>query len=104
METILKVHHLLKRLVEAEHSFYAVQDFLAILYELSTEVNYKVLSSSFFCQDRYPRREPAYPKGAAIHQPALPRGDSLDAIGGADPHKHLLLQPFFQATYRENAL
>lgn len=50
MSAILKVHHLLTRLVNTEQSFYAVQDFLAILYELSTETNYQILSSSSFAK------------------------------------------------------
>lgn len=50
MSAILKVHHLLTRLVNTEQSFHAVQDFMAIIYELSTETNYKVLSSSSFAK------------------------------------------------------
>ena len=50
MSAILKVHHLLTRLVNAEQSFYAVLDFMTILYELSTETNYQILSSSSFAK------------------------------------------------------
>lgn len=57
METVLKVHHLLTRLINTEQSFHAVLDFMTILYELSTETNYKILSSSSFAQNSQPQAE-----------------------------------------------
>ena len=50
MSSILKVYHLLEKLVSEEQSFYAVINFLTILYELSVEENYKVLASSSFAK------------------------------------------------------
>lgn len=50
LSAIMKVYHLLNRLVAEEQSFYAVLHFLTILYELSIEGNYKILSSSSFAQ------------------------------------------------------
>lgn len=41
---------LLEKLVSEEQSFYAVINFLTILYELSVEENYKVLASSSFAK------------------------------------------------------
>lgn len=46
----LKVYHLLEKLVSEEQSFYAVINFLTILYELSIEEDYKVLASSSFAK------------------------------------------------------
>lgn len=50
MSSILKVYHLLEKLVSEEQSFYAVINFLTILYELSIEEDYKVLASSSFAK------------------------------------------------------
>lgn len=50
LSSIVKIYHLLDKLVTAEQSFYAVIDFLTILFELSIVEEYKTLASSSFAK------------------------------------------------------
>ena len=103
MQAIMKVYNWLDKLASEEQGFYAVMNFLRILYELSLYDNARVLSSSSFAKIETfsdSRRVQKVQKYISTHYQEDIRLGFIGRYGGHDPG---LFQPFLSPAHRQDA-
>ena len=99
----MKVYNWLDKLASEEQGFYAVMNFLRILYELSLYDNARVLSSSSFAKIETFSDSRRGTEGAEIHFYPLSGGYPVGFIGRYGGHDPGLFQPFLSPAHRQDA-